>query len=94
MARGRVFLLRRGPVFSGRDAMLKALMNFPYAGRTIRAGQLFEAVSAEDAHLLVLGDRATQCDVTASDQVTEVERDRYMSKQARRYKRRDMRAQR
>lgn len=78
--------------------MLKALMNFPYAGRTIKAGQVFDAVSAEDARVLVLGERAEECTdlkepLIAIDSARYAKA-RYMTKQARRYKRRDMRAER
>lgn len=74
--------------------MLRALMTFPYAGKTIRMGQEFQPLSEQDARILVLGERAAECAESKGIAVEEAESEHYETKQARRYKRRDMQAER
>lgn len=71
--------------------MLRALMDFPYAGKTRKRGETFMPESANDAHLLVLAKRAEAMAVT--DDV-EPQTATYETKdKAKRYHRRDLRAE-
>jgi hypothetical protein len=72
--------------------MLKALCDFPYAGRSLREEELFEPLSASDAHVLILAGRAVVVEVQAAPDTDEAIIEPSVASK-RRYKRRDMQAE-
>ena len=79
--------------------MLKALMDFPYAGKAIRRGEYFTAVCDSDRALLVLGARAEEQPEQSVEVVpvptpeSDSDEQKPKSSAARRYTRRDMRVE-
>lgn len=74
--------------------MLKALMDFPYAGKTVRRGEYFTAVCDSDRQLLLLGERAIEDRDDGEAAADEEERhDESRRKSRRHYTRRDLRAE-
>lgn len=74
--------------------MLKALMDFPYAGKTVRRGEYFTAVCDSDRKLLLLAERAVE-DRGEEGASSEPDEDVHeeTKRRARRYMRRDLRAE-